>query len=33
MAEMTRMAVMDLLRKAGVEPDVDLLREAVRVVS
>jgi putative transposase len=33
MADTTRMALMDLLRKAGVEPDVDFLREAVRVVS
>ena len=33
MADTVKMALMDLLRKAGVEPDVDFLREAVRVLS
>jgi putative transposase len=33
MADTTRMALVDLFRKAGVEPDLDFLREAVRLVS
>jgi putative transposase len=33
MADTTRMALLDLFRKAGVEPDLDFLREAVRLVS
>lgn len=33
MADTTRMALVDLFRKAGIEPDLDFLREAVRVVS
>ena len=33
MADEMRMALMDLLRKAAVEPNVDFLREALRVVS
>jgi transposase-like protein len=33
MADTTRMALVDLFRKAGVEPDVDFLRAAVRLVS
>ncbi len=33
MADTLKMALMDLLRKAGVDPDVDFLREAVRVMS
>jgi putative transposase len=33
MADTTSMALMDLLRKAGAEPDMDFLREAVRVMS
>ena len=33
MADGTSMALMDLLRKAAVDPDVDFLREALRVTS
>jgi transposase-like protein len=33
MADTTSMALMDLLRKAAAEPDVDLLREAMAVMS
>jgi putative transposase len=33
MADTTRMALVDLFRKAGIEPDLDFLREAVRLVS
>jgi hypothetical protein len=33
MADTTRMALVELFRKAGVEPDLDFLREAVRLVS
>ena len=33
MADMPRMALMDLLRKAAVGPDVDFLREALRVLT
>ena len=33
MADLPRMALLDLLRKAAAEPDVDFLREALRVVT
>lgn len=33
MADTPRMALMDLLRKAAADPDVDFLREALRVVT
>jgi transposase-like protein len=33
MADMPRMALMDLLRKAAADPDVDFLREALRVLT
>lgn len=33
MADLPRMALMDLLRKAAVDPDVDFLREALRVLT
>jgi putative transposase len=33
MADTPRMALMDLLRKAAVAPDVDFLREALRVLT
>ncbi len=33
MADTLTMALLDLLRKAGVDPDVDFLRDAVRVLS
>jgi putative transposase len=33
MADLTSMALLDLLRKAAVEPDVDFLREAMGVMS
>jgi putative transposase len=33
MADDVRMALTDLLRKAEVEPDLDVLREGVRVLS
>jgi putative transposase len=33
MADMPRMALMELLRKAAADPDVDFLREALRVVT
>jgi putative transposase len=33
MADTTSMALLDLVRKAAVEPDVDFLREAMKVIS
>ena len=33
MADMPRMALIDLLRKAAADPDVDFLREALRVLT
>ena len=33
MADTVRMALLDLLRKAELEPEVDFLREALQVMS
>ena len=33
MADTPRMALLDLLRKAAADPDVDFLREALRVLT
>lgn len=33
MADVTSMALLDLIRKAAVDPDVDFLREAMAVMS